>query len=221
MLAHADWLVDLGVGVLGVSYFKGRTAIVAGASHPLGQSLALRLAKFAATVVAIDTNEDALRALASKAPDRIEPLALNLAQPSAQNILRAAWEHEPLHLCLDLSALMITATQRCPVAGARIAGLASALSDGLLAGAARGVVVLPEPGPDAAPQDHVDAAALVTLVARLPGYAPPTRVCGLTVRSDIGNWSPARCVGVGDLVLILAHPVSRGLKPYQVIASGI
>ncbi|MFZ5961581.1 hypothetical protein ACOXXX_01390 [Thalassococcus sp. BH17M4-6] len=176
-----------------------------------------RLAGFYATILAIDDAAPPLEELARAVPGWIEPLALALETTHAADVLTEAWGSEPVHLCIDLSALQ---TARSLVSRQRqLLGLAAALAQGLAAGAGRGIVAVPVAGPQDSADRVAESAALQAFVARMPGYADPARLIGLQIPMVRGNWSPARCVDVGDLVLMLGHPVSRGLAPYQTVTS--
>ncbi|MCR8547106.1 hypothetical protein M4578_04655 [Salipiger sp. P9] len=183
--------------------------MLSGACHPLGRALARRLAGFGALVVAIDRRAEPLYALAKDAPQRIEPLALDLSSAAARGILAEAWEREPVHALYDLSALAGEAP--LSVALERSAGILEALTPGLRAGRGRAVLALPGAGKPAL------AAALAALLKDRDAALAPARLHGLRLPAGTEGWTEARCMSSGDLMLALTHPVTRGLAGGRVL----
>ncbi|KUF11895.1 hypothetical protein AVJ23_04755 [Pseudoponticoccus marisrubri] len=191
--------------------------MIAGAGHPLGASLCLRLAGFGATVVALDRDEEALIALARQAPDRIEPLALRPGRRDVLTLLGEAWGATPLDLLIDLLPMTsLTAGERPGAALARSAGLVRALLHGIRQGSAQVVMAVPRPERPGDADTQARAAAHVTLVQRCAPACRPGRVAGLglPLRTD---WSQQALLSAGDLALMLCHPVSRGLQGGSVV----
>jgi 3-hydroxybutyrate dehydrogenase len=66
----------------------GRTALVTGAASGIGAAVARRLAADGATVLAVDLNEEGVKALARDVPG-VEPLACDLSDLDAVDALPA------------------------------------------------------------------------------------------------------------------------------------
>jgi NAD(P)-dependent dehydrogenase (short-subunit alcohol dehydrogenase family) len=78
--------------------------VVAGATGPGGQ-MAVHLARGGARVILADRKLDALHAIASRDPDRIEALPLQDGSDDAVCLLQEAWGHEPLNAVINLAPL--------------------------------------------------------------------------------------------------------------------
>ncbi len=202
--------------MFGVSRFRDKVAVIAGAEHPLGAALTHRLAAFGATVVAMGRSDDQLMALASPFPARIEPLALRPGRRDVLALLQEAWDDTPLDLYVDLTPLCIEAEPGPSHAFARSAGLASALARGIAGGAARAVIAVPAVQADSAPDDQARAAGYAALVRRFAAETAPARFLGLRLPTQ-PTWDAAACLSAGDAILMLCHPVSRGLQGGHVI----
>ncbi len=111
---------------------EGRTVVVVGAVSDAGRFLCACLCDAGARIVALDRDHDALWALARRAPDRIEPLAMDIMNPRRCVDFGRIWDKEPVHLLINLHPL------RHPALGGRmitaVAGMCEALREGLLSG---------------------------------------------------------------------------------------
>lgn len=190
--------------LFGVSAFTGKVVLVSGAGHPLGRALVRRLASFGATVVAIDTEAKAMHGLAAQSPDRIETLALDLAQPEACMILGESWGVEPLHLVYDFSAL-VGRNDGIGRVAERSEGLLSSIAQGLRVGMGRAIVGLP--GDD----DGAVSGMLAAMVRQWNATLVPAKLHGVIIPGATKHWTAARCTSSGDLMLALSHPVTRAL----------
>ncbi|CUH77217.1 hypothetical protein [Tropicibacter naphthalenivorans] len=193
--------------MFGVSRFYGKTAVIAGAEHPLGASVCERLAQFGAAVVAMGRDQDALLAVARKAPGQIDTLALPKVGHTLE-VLKSSWLATPLHVYIDLLPL----SERS--AFDQSAGLAAALRMGLRIGKGRAVIALPyDKRPDALPAEvQARFAGYSAMVEQFAKDAQPARVMGLGLPADPFPWDTISAVSAGDSVLALCHDVSRGLK---------
>ncbi len=192
--------------------------MIAGAEHPLGRSLAKRLAGFGASVIALGRHDAPLMRLAAEFPERIEPLALPLGRKDLLPLLKEAWGDEPIHFFIDMLALYpFKAREPVSVALGRSAGVFSALSGGLRAGSAQAVMLLPKIADSDSPERQANAAGYEAFLVRVAAACPPGRMTGLRLPCDPKFWTERRCVSAGDVVLMLCHPISRGLKPASVL----
>lgn len=209
--------------MFGVSRFKDRIAVISGGEHPLGGSLARRLASFGATVVVVGRDDQRLRDLARHAPDRIEPLALRPGRRDVLMLLREAWGDQPLDLYVDLTGL-------CPFgdqgAGEGLefgfglsAGIGAALVEGIRTGRADCVMAVPSTArgtPDTV-ETQARAAGFGALVRLFAGDVLPGRFLGLGLPAGRHDWTEACLLSAGDMVLMMCHPVSRGLVTGSVL----
>lgn len=202
--------------MFGVSHFKNKVVVIAGAEHPLAASLCRRMAGFGALVVAIGQSPDTLIALARHDPRRIETLALGSGRGDMLELLRASWGEEPLNYYADFWPL-----NPDPAADgfARSAGLAVALMGGVRAGQALSVMAVP--GAGAGPEPKLKGVDTIVgyeaLLKRLADRARPGRFVGMRLPVALGEMSEEDCVSAGDIVLTLFHPVSRGLKNGSIV----
>ncbi len=198
--------------MLGVSRFQNKVAVIAGAEHPLGAALCTRLAGFGATVVAIGVDDLALRALASRHPSKIEPLAMHSGWRDILRLLKEAWESQPIHIYIDVLPLMEAAVDtENSDAFARSTGLTAALKEGMLAGRTLGVMAVPKP------QDRSLRTGYEALLQRFSNENKPVRMLGVGLPQGNQDWSSQRLVSATDTILMLCHPVSRGVKSGMVI----
>ena len=203
--------------MFGVSRFKGKTIVIAGAEHPLGASLCERLARFGAVVIAVGWTDTTLLDIAARAPGKIEPLMLSQGRRDVLELLREAWGDEPLNVYIDLIPIMNPARHDMPHAAfAQSAGLASALAAGMRAGRARGIMAIPY-GHGGAPSAQARTAGYTALVRRLSRDLRPARVLGLALPDQAGGWTTPATVSAGDTVMTLAHDVSRGIKAGSIV----
>lgn len=197
---------------------------MAGAEHPLGTALCKRLAGFGATVIAIGQDGVALRDLARTAPSTIEPLALRPGKRNVLTLLHEAWANQPVHIFVDLMAL-------CPPddSGAAVvrdygfghsAGVAAALVGGIRAGRALCTMAVPRASGDPDPEAQARSAGFSALVRRFSTEATPGRFLGLGLPVDSFDWTAARIMSAGDTILMMCHPVSRGLANGSVLEWG-
>jgi len=205
--------------VFGVSRFKDKVAVVAGAEHALGAALCQRLAGFGAVVVALGWDGEGLHHLAKLAPTRIEPLTLRNGRRDVYQLLQEAWASEPIDLYIDAAPLCPEDAKSAPRPDfLRSAGVAAALAAGLRAGAARAVIAVPEaPHHPPRPEEQARTAGYGVLVERFNTDCAPARFMGLRVPGPPFDWTDAACVSAGDAILMLCHPVSRGLRSGVVI----
>lgn len=202
--------------VFGVSRFRDKVAVIAGAEHPLATSLAQRLAEFGTTVVAIGASEERLQTLARARPERIEPLALRPGRRDVFALLQEAWDEEPVDIFMDLMPLCVTMETTASHAFAQSAGIAAALARGIRNGQARAVVAVPAGGGDSAPEEQARAAGYEALVRRLAAETAPARFLGLRLPVT-QDWPVADCLSAGDAMMMLCHPVSRGLAAGSIL----
>lgn len=203
-----------------VSRFKGQTVFVAGVEHPLGTALVRRLVGFGANVVALGDDEQALWRLARSCDGPVETLGLGRGWRDVLRILQECWTDEPVHLYLDLFPM----TEASSLAEtrdvfSRSAALAAALVQGLRAGKARAVICFPS-AQGGAPNRGTRAASYAGMVRHFGKESAPGRFHGLMVEDAGSNWSDAALVSAGDAVLMLCHPVSRGIKSGTVLNWG-
>ncbi len=202
--------------MLGVSRFQNKVAVVAGAEHPLGAALCTRLAGFGATVVAIGKDDLALRALASRHPNKIEPLAMHSGWRDILRLLKEAWEEQPINIYVDMLPLMGDgAAEDDPEAFARSAGLTAALKLGMIAGRTLGVVAIPTENEFTDGQSRQSGYS--ALLAQVSSEIQPARMLGVGLPVADKDWSHQKLVSATDTILMLCHPVSRGVKPGMVI----
>ncbi|MFW2543991.1 hypothetical protein ACN2XU_15255 [Primorskyibacter sp. 2E107] len=201
-----------------MSRFKDRIAVIAGADHPLGASLVRRLAGFGATVVALGSDEEAMLELAREFPGAVEPLVLRRGWREVVRRLQQAWEDEPVHLYIDLfplgEAQSLSATRDLMQ---KSAALAAAFATGLRSGEARAVLGFAQ-GQSGAPNRGTRAAGYAGLVRHLDKACRPGRFLGLSLDDRTCSWTPDQCLSAGDTLLMLCHPVSRGVMPGTVVA---
>ncbi|WGW02744.1 hypothetical protein [Tropicibacter oceani] len=198
--------------------FKDKVAVIAGAEHPMGASLVRRLAGFGAKVVAIGTDEAQLRALAQHSPARIEPLAINMGQRDVLHLLQEAWAEEPLDIYVDLFPLCeaMSLAQTRDVFS-RSAALAAAFAPGIRQGRASAVLAYPQGDGRPAPNRGTRAAGYAALVRHFAQQVDPGRFLGIEMRDEGCSWTGSECLSAGDCVLVLCHPVSRGLQSGSVV----
>ncbi len=202
--------------MLGVSRFQNKVAVVAGAEHPLGAALCTRLAGFGATVVAIGVDDLALRALASRHPSKIEPLAMHSGWRDILRLLKDAWEEQPVNIYIDVLPLMEgTAQGQRPDTFARSTGLTAALKDGMVAGRTLGVITIPEPKDSK--EDSTNRTGYEALLQRFSTENKPVRMLGVGLPQHNRDWTREQLVSATDTILMLCHPVSRGVKSGMVI----
>lgn len=147
------------------------TVLIAGAACSLGAELCHGYAGSGARVVAVDADEPALLDIASAAPHRIDPLALDVMRPDVCRRLGDAWAEEPLNVCVHMAPLRAPA--RPAAAMAAVEALVAAFSAGLRAGRGR-VLILADTGP---PDTSVTAELLQGALRRL-APALQTRYAG-------------------------------------------
>lgn len=206
--------------MFGVSRFKDKVAVVAGAEHPLGASLCRRLAGFGALVVAVGRSEAALRDVARRDPKRIETLAIGAGRRDMLAILKDTWGDEPLNFYADFWPLDAAGRDVAPhEVFAQSAGLAAALLPGMRAGRAMSVMVVSDTArmADVPLKGVENIVGYEALLMRLASRAQPGRFVGLRLPQGVGTWTGADCVSAGDMVLTLFHPVSRGLKNGSIV----
>lgn len=204
--------------MFGVSRFKGRVAVIAGAEHPLAYSLARRLAGFGTTVVAIGLDNDALMALAQTAPARIEPLTLRTGRRDVLMLLKESWQDEAIDIYMDFMLLIDSARSESNAnTFARSAGLGAALGAGLRNGEAMAVVGIPQVTDTSSVEAQAQQAGYAALVRRFSRECGPARFVGLSLPNRRKTWSDADCLSAGDMALMLCHPVSRGVSPGSVV----
>jgi NAD(P)-dependent dehydrogenase (short-subunit alcohol dehydrogenase family) len=196
--------------VFGVSRFKDRITVIAGAEHPLGAALARCLAGFGALVIAVGRDDAALRDLARDRPDRIEPLALRPGRRDVLSILREAWGGQPIDLYMDFMALCGAQRDRGDYGFAQSAGVAAALVEGMRAGPGLCAMSVPDPGANAGAEDLARAAGFEALVQKFAGEVAPGRILGMRLPVSPFDWTEHRLFSAGDAALVLCHPVSRG-----------
>ncbi|MFZ7090658.1 hypothetical protein [Primorskyibacter sp. 2E233] len=201
-----------------VSRFKDKVAVVAGAEHPLGVSLVRRLAGFGATVVAIGSDEGHLRALAAERPKRIEPLPLQIGGRDVLRLLQEAWADEPLDMYIDIFPLceaMALAETRDVFS--RSASLAAAFAPGIRAGRAQAILTFPQEGVGPADDRDARAAGFAAMVRHFDDKTAPGRFLGVAMLEQGCDWTGADCLSAGDAILMLCHPISRGVRPGSMV----
>lgn len=199
--------------MFGVSRFKGRVAVIAGAEHPLARLLCARLAAFGATVVAIGADADVLGDLALESPERIEPLPLDPMREDALDLLQEAWGEEPLDIYVDAAPLVPGLSgHSAPGAFHVSAGLAAALVPGLRAAQGRAVMCVPTYLDSAQPENLARSAGFRALMAQFSRDAAPGRFIGLSVPGHLSAWTDAANLSASDTIMMLCHPVSRGVR---------
>lgn len=204
--------------MFGVSRFKDKVVVIAGAEHPLGASLCERLATFGATVVAIGWTDTALLEIARRSPSRIEPLALSHGRRDVLTLLREAWGDEPLHVYVDLMPICDSALNDAPQASfGQSAGMASALLGGMRAGRARGIMAVPQTVDEALTEVQGRSAGYTVLMQRFAREARPARLLGLGLPGPGFVWGADVITSAGDTVMALSHEVSRGIRSGTVV----
>ncbi|WP_136441573.1 hypothetical protein [Pacificoceanicola onchidii] len=200
-----------------MSRFKGQTVFVAGVEHPLGASLTRRLVGFGANVVALGEEEEALWRLAQRCNGSVETLGLGRGWRDVLRILQDCWADEPVHLFVDLFP-MAEATSMAETRDvfSRSAALAAALVHGMRAGEARAVLCFPA-AQGGTPNRGTRAASYAGMVGHFGKECAPGRFHGLKIEDAGNNWSDAALVSAGDAVLMLCHPISRGVKSGTVL----
>ncbi|WP_121633731.1 hypothetical protein [Tropicibacter alexandrii] len=203
--------------MFGVSRFKGKVILIAGAEHPVGASLSERLARFGARVVAVGWSDVALLDLAARSPSRIETLALSQGRRDVLELLRDAWGEEPLHGYIDLMPIL-ESDRNLSARNAfdQSAGLARAMTLGLRAGHARAVMAIPQASGQA-PEAEPHGAGHVALMQRIAEDIRPARLVGLSLPGPGFDWTEKACVSAGDTILTLSHDVSRGIRAGTVV----
>ncbi|MGH1414492.1 MAG: hypothetical protein ACRBB0_13440 [Pelagimonas sp.] len=199
-----------------MSRFQNKVAVVVGAEHPLGAALCKRLAGFGATVVAIGHDDTGLRGVAKHDPARIEPLALHSGWRDILRLLSEAWADQPIHIYIDVMALSSDVSSGVlSEAFACSTGLTAALRSGLEAGKALGVVAVPTDVDTT--KVHGPKSSYRALLKRFSNGADPIRMLGVGLPGRDHHWAPQGLVSATDTVLMLCHPVSRGVKSGMVI----
>ena len=201
--------------MFGVSRFNNRIVVIAGAEHPLGAAMARRLAGFGATVIAVGRDDVALRDLARDRPDRIEPLALRPGRRDVLGLLRDAWGGQPVDVYLDVMSLCSATTDAQDYGFGQSAGVAAALVEAIRAGPGYCAMAVPEGG--AGPDGLARAAGFKALVQKFAQKAPPGRFVGLRLPVSPFDWTEQRLLSAGDALLLLCHPLSRGLANGSVL----
>lgn len=204
--------------VFGVSRFKDRVAVIAGAEHPLGTSLVRRMAAFGATVVAIGQDEAQLYGLARELTGRVEPLALAPGRRDVLALLYDAWGDEPLDIYVDVMPLCTGTDLPDPAERfARSAGVAAALVRGIRQARAFAVMAVPLADTGAPPPEQARSAGYGAMMRRLSADCRPGRMVGLGLPGASDPWTDAACLSAGDAILALCHPVTRGLAGGQLL----
>lgn len=85
--------------------FDGRTVLLAGAGCVAGAALASGFARAGARVIAIDRDEAAVLKMATRHPDRIDPLRLDCLDIQQTTLFADVWQDEPLHVLMHLQPL--------------------------------------------------------------------------------------------------------------------
>ncbi|WP_425100621.1 hypothetical protein [Tropicibacter sp. S64] len=211
-----DW--GLESKLFSVSRFKDKVAIVAGGELPLAQSLVRRLAEFGATVVALGDDAEILWRLARQYPGAVQTLTLGRGWREVLRLLQEAWAEEPIDLYIDLLPLAEShSLSETRDVFSRSAALASALLPGMRAGQAQAVLCFPQ-ARAGAPNRGTRAAGYAGLVRHFNENCLPGRFLGLNFNDADCAWTDADCLSAGDAILMLCHPVSRGVQPGTVLA---
>lgn len=119
--------------------FCGRTILLAGAGCAAGAILARDYARAGGRVVAIDHDEAAILRIARADPARIDPLRLDLHDPSQVRRFAGIWLEEPLHVVVHLQPLRLQA--RPGLAITSIVDVSDALLQALRPGKGRILIV--------------------------------------------------------------------------------
>lgn len=202
--------------MLGVSRFRNKVAVIAGAEHPIGAAMAARLAGFGATVIALGRDETKLRALATPNPKQIEPLALHAGWRDILPLLQEAWADQHIDIYVDIMPLMQVDTSLDASDGfAFSAGLAASLRRGLRAGKALSVLVVPGSNPLDTARPAPDSYR--ALLQRFTKNNTMVRMVGVRMPRGKESWTRSEALSAGDTILMLCHPVSRGVKGGTVI----
>jgi hypothetical protein len=122
----------------------GQTIVIAGAVSEMGRHLSACLSDEGARIVALDRDHDGLIALAQHAPERIEPLALDILNPFLCERLAEIWDKEPVHLLVNLQALRHAGAKMRLISS--IHGISTAMWRGL--GGADGMIITVMSEPD-------------------------------------------------------------------------
>ena len=194
---------------------------MSGAEHPLGVSLCGRLAEFGALVIAVGHDDQALQDLARKQPERIEHLVLRPGRRDVLGLLRDAWGGQPVDLFADLIGLMpqreTPGDQPARRGFAQSAGVAAALAEGIRAGKAFCTLAIPQADGEPTPDQQARSAGCTALARSFSKDVSPGRLLGLRLPEMPFDWTDARLISAGDTILMMCHPVSRGLANGSVL----
>lgn len=141
---------------------RNKTVVILAAGCTEGHDLALMAARSGARVVVVDHEAEQVKAIAARAPDRIEALHLDVLRPAHCQLLGTTWAAEPLDLLIHCQALRMPHRAGAAVQG--IAALTEGLSKGLTQGRGRVLMLFWPVAPDAG----AGHAALTQALEALP-----------------------------------------------------
>ncbi len=142
--------------------FKGRTAIVAGATGPLGLAMCVRLARAGAYVVALDRDADALLCLEKIDPKHINALHMAVHDWGLFERLGDVWADEPLHFLFNF--LPMHQSERKTRHISVKTALMDVLAPDLAAGQGTAVTVLQEAHGGAPISQHGQVGAILSML---------------------------------------------------------
>lgn len=177
-----------------------------GAAHPVGQALCLRLAAQGGFVVALDTAEEVLQALASQNPSRIAPLTLDLGDTGSLKRLAEDWQNDPLHLVALAHPLHAGLLLDDLLASVSL--LVRRLSPVLAKTQGTTVMLFPAAEPGATPEKRATAQALEALTDALAESGAHINALSLHPAA----LAPGREAKVCQLALMMALPLAQAVS---------